>query len=208
MPFRALRLRRTMDFAPHRTWVRRFTWSAIAGGAVTLVGAGLSSAPMLATTSCDGQECNPSPAIDWGCPPGVPAATCCSHGYMNGNTWLSSPPSELASSPDAADWLPYNANSRIRLYLAAWTPNGIPEPTSSSISISLNPGPQNPDPKDDPPDAPVGIWTTGSGNEAEWDNMAPGYAEVVNGTCSPWYVRISVVFDVPDGGLIKGPCWK
>lgn len=186
--------------------MRSFVKGAIAGGALTVLGAALSSAPMLATASCEGQECDPSWA-DYGCASADvdPENSCCMQGDMiDDDTW--------ESTPQSADWLEWPGFRTWRLHIAGWTGNRVPVDEKIEAAFVPSDGTSNPFPADDPPDAPVSAATSASGNYGEVSYAAAGLVEVKNDTCAPYLVRVLVSFSPPpDGGLtpaMMGPCMK
>jgi hypothetical protein len=184
--------------------VRRLAKGAIAGAALTVLGVALSSAPMLATASCDGHECDPS-VMDWGCPSadGGTDDSLCTQGEMiqNGTVW--------ESTPISANWLDFEGFRTFRLHTECWTGNRVPEdlPTAE-IAFFPSDGTLNPFPANDPPDAPVSAATTGSGNDYAVSHWGAGLVEVENSTCAAYLVRVTIPFGpAPDGGPTP-PCVK
>jgi len=184
--------------------VRRLAKGAIAGGAFTALGVAFSTAPMLASTSCDGTECDSSDA-GWGCTSAAAASadpSCCKGDMPDPYTWESTP-------VDAdAGWLDFPAFRTWSLYTAPWT--GTRTPDTYLAWIAPTP-PTNPYPANNSPEAPVSVSTLASGNLALWPYIGPGLVEVENGTCSPAVVRVVLKFADVDGGLtddMLGPCWK
>lgn len=187
--------------------MRRLAKGAIAGGALTALGVALSSAPMLASASCDGHECDPS-VMDWGCPStdGGTDDSLCTQGEMieDGTVWESTP---LLN----ADWLDFEGFRTLRLHTACWTGNRVPV-DAPTIELAFFPsnGTSNPFPANDPPDAPVSAESPGSGNPGEALYLGAGLVEVKNGTCASYLARVTIPFGPrPDGGPdMTGPCVK
>jgi hypothetical protein len=119
------------------------------------------------------------------------------------NTW--------ASTPLGAEWLPFGANATIRLELAGWIGDRVPDPSNVEIMIAPGNGPSNPTPATGswPGDA-ASIETVATGDLGEFGNVGRGEIDVTNGTCSPAWARITVRLPPQaDGGLdMTWPCWK
>ena len=187
--------------------MRRLAKGAIAGGACTILGVALSSAPMLASAACDGHECDPS-TMDWGCPSadGGTDDLLCTEGEMieEGTVW--------ESMPVSADWLDFEGSRTWRLHTACWTGTRVPGFPQIEVAFFPSDGTRNPFPANDPPDAPVSFATMASGNLGEVGYVDAGLVEVQNATCSPYLARVQIPFSsLPDGGLtpeMMGPCMK
>lgn len=187
--------------------MRRLAKGAIAGGALTGLGVALSSAPMLASASCDGHECDSSSA-SYGCTSAAEAMadpSCCKGDMPDPYTWESTP-----VSPNGADagWLDFPAFRTWSLYTAGWTGTRTPDIPLAWIAPE---SPADPYPVNNSPEAPASVTTLASGNQALWPWIGPGLTQVENGTCSPEVVRVVLHFAEADGGLtdeMLGPCWK
>ena len=159
---------------------------------------------MAATASCENHECDPN-TTDYGCPSADvdPSARCCAQGEIvmttAGLVW--------ESTPVKAKWLPFNPSGTINVYTAGWT-DALPDPNLSSIEIASGEGPADPFPDADSPDAPVSISASAGGSLGEYTIVTSQGVHIYNSTCSPEYVRVTLGFDIPDGGLTHGPCWK
>jgi hypothetical protein len=184
------------------SWRKR----AAAGGAVSLFLAVLSAVPVAATTSCEGHACDAT-SYDYGCPSADvdPSAACCKQGQMvllSNNAWV------WQSTAQNAPWLSFPASGTIEIHTSAWT-DAVPDLASSTIVIAPNPGPQDPFPDADSPDAPASYAAVAGGSLGEYTIVRDGTLDVYNSTCQPEYALIQIVFILPDSGVLThGPCWN
>ncbi len=188
------------------TWKR----SALASGAVTVLGLAVQSAAPLASASCDGHECDAT-STDWGCThtPSGPSDACCGEGQMVD-------PDHWATTRQNAAWLAFGSFETIRLHFGAFTGTRAPDVGLSEIDIGPGPpeGPLAPYPDALPPetssvDAEYDNTTPASGNLGEWTRFGPGRVDVLNATCSPGVVYVVIGFPSIDGSVppeYTGPC--
>jgi hypothetical protein len=156
------------------------------------------------TSSCETHECDISHAT-YGCTSTdvTPTAPCCRQGEIV----LTSAGLVWESTPVRAAWLSFNPNETITLHTEGWT-NAPPDPNLSSIEIATGEGPADPFPDGDPPDTPASFTAAAGGSLGAYTIVAPGVIEISNQTCAAEFVRVTIGFDIPDGGLERGPCWQ
>lgn len=187
--------------------MRRFTRGAVASGAVTMFGVALGTVAPVASSACDGHECDKHLA-DWGCLASTvaPSDACCEQGHMlDENHW--------ESTLQNADWLPFQSYEMLSLHYGAFTGAREPDQALSFIFIAPAPpeGPDAPFPDAPLPEGGFDPTTLASGNDGEWDHMGPRDAVVENATCAATVVRVVIGFPEIEGGVppgFIGPCQR